>query len=116
MHSDAGKRNDKQQKVHNSEHAPFSNLYPTAVPIRKHVYLCSEQAFRHMRADENKHHNVAARILWSRDPYEMMDLDKDLPVTEEWKQKEDFMLFTCIFRKYKANEDLRDLRDPTKHG
>ena len=94
--------------AYNSEHAPFSNLYPTAVPLGKHVYLCSEQAFRHTRAEENNHHNVAARILWSRDPYEMMELDKDLPVSEEWKQKEDFTLFKCMFRKYEVNEELRD--------
>ena len=38
-----------------------------------------------------------------------MDLDRDLPVTEEWKKKEDFVLFKCMFRKFEANEDLRDI-------
>ena len=94
--------------AYNSEHAPFSNLYPASVPFGKHVHLSSEQAFRHTRAKENNHHNVAARILWTRDPYEMMDLDRNLPVTEEWKQKEDFVLFKCMFRKFEANEELRD--------
>ena len=95
--------------AYRSEHAPFSNLYPAKVPIGKHRYLSSEQAFRHIRATDNNNPNVAARILWSRDPYDMMDYDKDLVITESWKEKEDFVLFKCIFRKYEANEELRDL-------
>ena len=94
--------------AYNSEHAPLSNLYPAAVPFGKHVHLSSEQAFRYTRATENKHYNAAARILWSRDPYELMELDRDLPVTQAWKEKEDFVLFKCMFRKFEANEDLRD--------
>ena len=85
--------------AYSSEHAPFSNLYPAAVPIGKHVYTSSEQGFRHIRAKENKQHNIAARILWSRDTYDMMDLDRDMPVSKEWKEKEDFILFKCMFRK-----------------
>ena len=95
--------------AYGSEHAPFSNLYPAKVPMNKRNYLSSEQAFRHTRATENKHHNVAARILWTRDPYDLMDLDKDMAVTQEWKQKEDFVLFKCMFRKFEANEDLREI-------
>ena len=95
--------------AYGSEHAPFSNLYPAKVPIKKRNYLSSEQAFRHIRAKENKHHNIAARILWSRDPYDIMDLDRHMPLTEEWKKKEDFELFKCMYRKYEANEGLRDL-------
>ena len=95
--------------AYRSEYAPLSNLYPTNVPIGKHNYLCSEQAFRHIRATENKSPNIAARILWSRDPYDMMDADRDLIVTENWKQKEDFVLFKCMFRKFEASLDLREL-------
>ena len=95
--------------AYGSEHAPFSNLYPAKVPMNKRNYLSSEQAFRHTRATENKHHNVAARILWCRDPYEMMDLDKNLAVTTEWKAKEDFVLFKCMFRKFEASEELREI-------
>ena len=104
----------KMKKIGNtiayrSEHAPLSNLYPTNVPIGKHNYLSSEQAFRHIRATENKAPNVAARILWSRDPYDMMEADKDLTLTDSWKQKEDFVLFKCMFRKFEANQELREL-------
>ena len=95
--------------AYGSENAPFSNLYPAKVPMNKKNYLSSEQAFRHTRATENNYPNVAARILWSRDPYDLMDLDRNIVLTEEWKKKEDFVLFKCIFRKYEANEDLRDL-------
>ena len=94
--------------AYSSEHAPFSNLYPAAVPIGKHVSTSSEQGLRHIRAKENKQHNIAARILWSRDTYDMMELDRDMPVSKEWKEKEDFILFKCMFRKFEANEDLRD--------
>ena len=92
-----------------SEHAQFSNLYPARVPIKKKNYLSSEQAFRHIRATENGRPNIAARIWWSKDPYDIMDLDRNLAVSEEWKKKEDFVLFKCIFRKYETNEDLRDV-------
>ena len=95
--------------AYGSEHAPFLNLYPAKVPMYKKNYLSSEQAFRHTRATENKYHNVAARILWTRDLYDLMDLDKNLVLTEEWKKKEDFVLFKCIFRKFEANEDLREI-------
>ena len=95
--------------AYQSEHAPFSNLHPAKVLIGKRKYTSSEQAFRHIRASDNKHHNIAARILWSRDPYDMMEQDKNMVVTEEWKKKEDSVLFKCIFRKYEENEDLRDL-------
>ena len=95
--------------AYGSEHAPLSNLYPATVPIKKRNYLSSEQAFRHIRATENKQHNIAARILWSRDPYDIMALDRNMAVTEEWKKKEDLELFKCMFRKYEANEDLREL-------
>ena len=93
--------------AYRSEHAPFSNLYKAEVPMGRHVYLCSEQAFRHTRAIENKNIGVAARIFWSRDPYEMMEMDKNLVVSEEWKAKEDFVLFKAMFKKYEANEELR---------
>ena len=95
--------------AYQSEHAPFSNLYPARVPIKKRNYLSSEQAFRHIRATDNKHYNVAARILWSRDPYEMMDLDKNMELSKQWKEKEDFVLFKCMFRKFEANEELREI-------
>ena len=95
--------------AYQSEHAPLSNLYPAAVPIGKRRYLSSEQAFRHIRASENKHPNIAARILWSRDPYDIMDIDREITLTAEWKKKEDFVLFKCMFRKFEENEDLRDL-------
>ena len=95
--------------AYQSEHAPLSNLYPAAVPIGKRRYLSSEQAFRHIRASENKHPNIAARIVWSRDPYDIMDLDREITLTAEWKKKEDFVLFMCMFRKFEENEDLRDL-------
>ena len=95
--------------AYRSEHAPFSNLYPANTPVGKHNYLCSEQAFRHIRATENKSPNVAARILWSRDPYDMMEADRDLTLTESWKKKEDFVLFKCMYRKFEANQELREL-------
>ena len=95
--------------AYRSEHAPFSNLYPANVPIGKRNYLCSEQAFRHIRATENNSPNVAARILWSRDPYDMMEADKDLTVSENWKKKEGFVLFKCMYRKFEANLELREL-------
>ena len=95
--------------AYGSEHAPFSNLYPARVPMKKRNYLSSEQAFRHIRAVENKQPNIAARILWSRDPYDIMELDRDMPVSEEWKRREDFELFKCMYRKYESNEELRDL-------
>ena len=95
--------------AYQSEYAPFSNLHPAKVTIKKRNYLSSEQAFRHIRATDNNHPNVAARILWCKDPYDMMDLDKNITLTKEWKEKEDFVLFKCIFRKYEANEDLREL-------
>ena len=95
--------------AYQSEHAPFSNLHPAKVTIKRRNYLSSEQAFRHIRATDNNHPNVAARILWSKDPYDMMDADRDITLTEEWKKKEDFVLFKCIFRKYEGNESLREL-------
>ena len=95
--------------AYQSEYAPLSNLHPAKVPMKKKVYLSTEQAFRHIRATENKHHNVAARILWSRDPYDMMDQDRDMVCTAEWKKKEDCMLFKCMFRKFEANENLREI-------
>ena len=88
-----------------SEHAPLSNLYPVHVPYKKRNYLSSEQAFRHTRAMENEYHNVAARILWSRDPYDIIELDRNLTFTKEWEKKEDLVLFKCMFRKIEANED-----------
>ena len=38
-----------------------------------------------------------------------MELDRNMPVSEVWKKKEDFVLFKCMFRKYEANEDLREV-------
>ena len=95
--------------AYGSEHAPFSNLYPAKVPMMKKEYLCSEQAFRHIRATENNKPNIAARIWWSRDPYEMMDMDRNMELSAEWRKKEDFVLFKCIFRKYEHNADLREI-------
>ena len=95
--------------AYGSEHAPLSNLYPAKVPIKSRDYLCSEQAFRHIRATENNQLNIAACIWWSRDPYEMIDLDRNMELTEEWKKKEDFVLFKCMFRKFEENADLREL-------
>ena len=94
--------------AYGSEHATFSNLYPAKVPMKRN-YLCSEQAFRHIRATENNKPNIAARIWWSRNPYDMMEMDRDMPLSEEWKKKEDFVLFNCVFRKYEENEELRDI-------
>ena len=95
--------------AYQSEHAPFSNLHPARVRIKRRNYLSSEQAFRHIRATDNNHPNIAARILWTKDPYDLMELDRDMEVTEEWKKKEDFVLFKCIFCKYETNEPLREL-------
>ena len=38
-----------------------------------------------------------------------MDLDREITLTAEWKKKEDFVLFECMFRKFEENEDIRDL-------
>ena len=95
--------------AYQSEHAPLSNLYPARTPIRNKEYLHTMQAFRHIRATENNYPNIAAPILWSRDPYDIMDLDKNIVVSEEWKKKEDRVLFKCMFRKFEANADLREL-------
>ena len=95
--------------AYRSEHAPLSNLYPANIPMGKRNYLCSEQAFRHIRATENNSPNVAARILWSRDPYDMMDADREMPLSDKWKKKEDLVLFKCMFRKFEANLELREL-------
>ena len=99
--------------AYRSEHVPLSNLYPASVPMGRRNYLSSEQAFRHIRASENKHPNIAARILWSRDPYEMMDYDRNITTSENWKGKEDLVLFKCMFRKFEANEDLREVLTST---
>ena len=32
-----------------------------------------------------------------------------METSEEWKAKEDLVLFKCIFRKFEANEDLREI-------
>ena len=89
--------------AYGSEHATFSNLYPAKVPMKRN-YLCSEQAFRHIRATENNKLNIAARIWWSRNPYDMMEMDRDMPLSKEWKKKEDFVLFNCVFRKYEETK------------
>ena len=38
-----------------------------------------------------------------------MEAHEDLVLSEHWKRKEDFVLFKCMFRKFEANQDLREL-------
>ena len=39
----------------------------------------------------------------------MMELDRAMEPSEEWKKKEDFILFKCMFRTFEGNETLREL-------
>ena len=92
---------------YHSKHAPFSNLYLAHVPIGNHDYLSTEQAYFHIMATQHDMPDLAAKILWSRDPYDIMSLGNQIETNEEWDKKAGEVLYQCMLAKFRANKKLR---------
>ena len=93
---------------YHSEHAPFSNLFPILVTVGNHDYMSSEQAYFHIMAMHHQLRALAAKILWSRDPYEIMHLGNEIETDEEWNRKAEDVMFTCMYQKFRHNNKLRE--------
>ena len=103
----------KMKKIGNSvcyhsEFAPFSNLHPALVAVGRHDYMSVEQAYFHIMATHHKLYSLAAKILWSRDPYEIMQLGSQITADEEWNAKAEKVMYTCMTQKFRCNDDLRE--------
>ena len=100
---------DHKTIAYQSEHAPFSSLYPSKIKIGENEYDTSEQAFQHIRAKTNKRPLLAERILLCRKTYTIKQMGDDIKVNEEWNENEEEIMFSIQLKKFQQNSELADM-------
>ena len=105
---------DKNTLAYQSEHAPFSNFFPSQIIIGKHKFFCAEQAIQFLKAKTLNKPLAATRIYLSRDVRYIKQIGYEIGTSEEWEScKADYM-YICLKRKFTQNPDLLELLLNTK--
>ena len=90
-----------------SEHAFLSSLFQCEFEFNNKKYHSPEQAFHHVRADENNQPEMASLILKTKTSREAMNLGKKVKTNEEYKKSEPNLLLNIHLAKYEQNPTLR---------
>ena len=100
---------DKDTIAYQSENAPFSNFYPTAIEFEKCKFVCLEQAYQYVKARTLNRPLAATRIYLSRDPVEMKRIGDELGTSKLWETRRLDVMYVCLKRKFEQNEELRGI-------
>ena len=100
---------DEETIAYQSEYAPFSIFYPSAIVIGDRKFNCAEQAFHYIHAKKMNKHLIAARIYLSRDPREMKRLGEEVGPSDLWESTKFDTIYFCIKKKFERNPELLEL-------
>ena len=92
--------------AYQSEHSPFSNLYPCIIHIAAREFTSLEQLFQFKRAKRHNRNDLAEKIYLSRDAYEIRQLGAEAGKSEEWKKIEQDVMYATMLRKFNENPEL----------
>ena len=99
-----------------SEHSVFSNLSPCEIQYRDVDYTSLEQALQHQKAVGCGENKVADSILAETDPYEIMNLSKQLNPSKDWNKGVTKMVLELLTLKFNDERRARTLtRTQGKH-
>lgn len=94
-----------------SELSPFSNFFPALIQDSDSIlYDSVEQAFQHKKAISHNNHQIAAKIMKTRDPYEHKRLGNliDQP-SQQWRASEHQIMSDLLHLKFTQNPSLGTL-------
>ena len=100
---------DQSTIAYQSEHAPFSNFYPSQVTIGKHQFFCAEQAIQFLRAKTLNKPLAATRIYLSRDVRFIKQVGGELGTSKEWEACKFDYMYICLKKKFDQNPALKEL-------
>ena len=100
---------DQHTIAYQSEHAPFSNFFPSKIVIGKHSFFCAEQAFQFLRAKLLNKPLLATKIYLSREVRDIKQYGAELGTSEEWEGRQFDYMYICLKKKFVQNPDLRAL-------
>ena len=102
-------RIDQSTVAYQSEHAPFSNFFPSQIVIGKHRFFCAEQAFQLLRAKMLDKPLIATRIYLSRDVRYIKQLGREAGTSDEWEGCQFDYMYICLKKKFDQNPELKAL-------
>ena len=97
---------DHKTVAYQSEHAPFSSMYPARVKIGEIDYDTSEQAFQHIKAKSNKRPLLAERLLLCRNTYTIKQMGNEITVDQKLGDNEEEVMFSITYKKFRQNPAL----------
>ena len=100
---------DPNTIAYQSEHAPFSNFYPSPIVMGKYKFVCLEQAYQFLRAKTLNKLLAASKIYLSRDPVDIKRMGDELGTSDIWEAKQFDVMYVCLIKKFEQNADLRKL-------
>ena len=100
---------DQNTIAYQSEHAPFSNFYPSQITIGQHKFFCAEQAIQFLRARTLNKPLAATRIYLSRDVRFIKQVGGELGTSKEWDACKFDYMYICLKKKFKQNPELKEL-------
>lgn len=103
----AKSRTDETDIFFQGENSPFSNFYTAKFTDNEgYIYHSTEQAFFHKKARAHGKHQIASKIMKTRNPYEVKRLPKKIPTNQEWSTGELSLMETIVYNKFEQNEPL----------
>ena len=100
---------DKDTVVYQSEHAPFSNMFPVAIVVGQYRFVSLEQAFQFFKAKTMNKLLAATKIYLSRNQIEIKQMGDELGQSELWDTKKYDIMYVCLKRKFEQNPELKEM-------
>lgn len=101
----AKSRCDNEDLFFQSEVSPLSNFHPVIIiDDDETIFVNVEQAFQYKRAIYHHKLAEAAKILTTRNPYEIKSIANSLPNSKEWREQQTDVMYALLIKKFNQNE------------
>ena len=97
--------------AYQSEHAPFTNFFPSKIEIGRQTFISAEQAFQFLHAKTMNKMLATTRIYLERDPREIKKMGDDLGTSDEWEAKKFDFMYAVLKKKFEQNFGSKESAD-----